>query len=106
MNDFPRLEDGPPKRSWSPCIAACGLGTRNGRAYKFSVQTEDGVTHRFLISRSHACWLAATFVDALFPRAGKWLAWLLYRERREARQSEMSSDNPNRDGSPHEGHAP
>lgn len=105
MNRFPFREDGPQKRTWSPCIPACGLGTMNGRAYKFSVKTENGVIHRFLLDRAGACWLAASFVSALFPRAGRFLSWLIQRLANTGVQSPRSSDKPKRDGSPHGGQA-
>lgn len=88
MNRFPSLSDGPPKKSWAPCIPACGLGTLNGRAYKFSVTTEDGVNHRFLVTRASMAWLAASFVDMLSPRLGRFVWWWARRQVRIGAQSD------------------
>lgn len=96
---FPSRDDGPQGRAWLPAVPACGAGTMNGRAFKFSLKTEDGETHRFLLTRSSATWLAMTFIAALFPRlSGRHPArplshWL------------KSSGMPRRDGSPQDGQA-
>lgn len=73
MPIFPSRDDGPQGRTWSPAVPACGASTMNGRAFKFSVKTEDGMTHRFLLSRKDALWLALSFVGALYPRVSRCL---------------------------------
>jgi len=102
MPTFPSRDDGPQGRTWAPAVPACGASTMNGRAFKFSVQTEDGETHRFLLSRNDALWLALSFVGALFPRASRWFSG--YRPMQRS-QSPMSSGMPSADGSPQEGQA-
>lgn len=106
LEKFPSRQDGPPKRSWAPAIPACGGG--NGgkkRAFKFSVQTEDGVTHRFLLTRAGMAWLAASFVAALSPSLGRLAWWWAGRQGRMGAQSDKSSDSRSLDGSPQEGQA-
>ena len=65
MKNYPKREDGPPKGTWAPAIPNCGLSSRDGQTFKFSVTTEDGVVHRFLLRRESAQWLSDTFNDAL-----------------------------------------
>ena len=109
--DFPSIENGPQKRSWQPAIPACGCGPGNGygdkapRAFKFSVQTEDGETHRFLMTREGAAWLAWSMVEALSPWLARPMYWWYRRQQRLSFQSEMSSGIPSLDGSPQAGHA-
>lgn len=109
--DFPSIENGPAKRSWQPAVPCCGCGPGHGyadkapRAFKFSVQTEDGVTHRFLMTRDGVAWLACTMVEALSPWLAKPLYWWYLRQQRRSSQSAMSSEIPNLDGSPVAGHS-
>lgn len=103
LDQFPSLDDGPPKRSWAPAVPAAGAYSRNGRAFRFSVKTEDGVTHRFLLTRSALAWLALTFVSALSPWLSRPALWWYRRQARMGSQSARSSDSPIVDGSPHEG---
>lgn len=103
MPTFPSRDDGPQGRTWAPAVPACGASTMNGRAFKFSVQTEDGVTHRFLLSRKDALWLALSFMRAVFPRPLS-LVFSGYRPMQRS-QSPMSSGMPSADGSPQEGQA-
>lgn len=109
--NFPMIEDGPHGRGWRPAVPACGGGPGRGyadkapRAFKFSVKTEDGATHRFLMGREGMAWLAWTMVEALSPWLARPMFWWYRRQRRMGSQSEMSSEMPSRDGSPHEGQA-
>lgn len=102
---FPSRDDGPPKRTWAPAIPACGADTRNGRAFRFSVQTEDGQIHRFLLTRHGLAWLTMTFIAALSPRLETLAFWWFRRQARVSCQSVKSSGSPICDGSPNEGQA-
>lgn len=109
LEQFPSLDDGPPKRSWAPVRPACG-GSGDWRiavprALKFSVQTEDGVTHRFLMTRLGMAWLAMTMVTALTPWLELPMRWWYRRQERISSQSPKSSGMPSRAGSPQEGQA-
>lgn len=105
MTDFPSFEDGPQGGGWSPAKPVCGGGPGRGctdqarRAIKFSVQTSDGVTHRFLMTREGAAWLTWTMVETLSPRLARPMAWWYRRQRRMSAQLEISSGTPCREGS-------
>ena len=62
---FPSIENGPPKGTWAPAKPGCGLSLTHNDFFKFSVITEDGTAHRFLLTRQSAQWLANTFNAAL-----------------------------------------
>ena len=73
---FPSLDDGPPKRTWRPCVPAClGGGDAGARAMNFSVVTEDGAVHRFLLPREGVAVLGVAFVGHLSPVLGRLVGW-------------------------------
>lgn len=104
-SDFPSRDDGPPKRTWAPSMPVCGADSRNGRAFRFSVMTEDGEIHRFLLTRHGLAWLSMTFISALSPRLNTLAFWWFRGQTRVSTQSDKSSGRPICDGSPHEGQA-
>ena len=109
LEQFPSFDDGPPKRSWAPATPACGGGgdsrVATPRAFKFSVQTEDGVTHRFLMTRQGMAWMAMTMVSAITPWLERPMLWWFRRQERISSQLPRSSGMPSREGSPQDGHA-
>ena len=108
---YPSIEDGPHGRGWAPAVPSCGGGPGRGYAdkvplaFKFSVKTGDGVTHRFLMTREGMAWLAWSMVEALSPRLARPMFWWYRRQRGMSSQSAMSSGMSSRDGSPQAGQA-
>lgn len=97
---FPSLDDGPPKRSWRPCVPAClGGGRPDLRAMNFSVVTEDGAVHRFLLTREGMALLAMAFVTNLSPKLGWLMGWWYRRQVRRCRQSDRLSGSSSVEGS-------
>lgn len=65
-----------------PAIPQAGAHLIDKDAVKFSLLSVDGRLHRFALTVDDAKWLFATFIDALFPRAGRLLSFWLYRASR------------------------
>jgi hypothetical protein len=97
---FPSLDDGPPKRSWRPCVPACLGGHRpDSRAMNFSVATEDGAVHRFLLTREGMALLGMAFVENLSPKLSWLMGWWYRRQLRRSRQSDRQSGSSRVEGS-------
>lgn len=69
-----------------PAIPQAGARLIDKDAIKFSLRSVDGRVHRFALTVDDAKWLLATFIDALFPRAGRLLSFWLYRTSRSCVQ--------------------
>ena len=103
---FPSLDDGPPKRSWRPAIPAHAGKTSQSNTsdcFKFSVKTEDGTTHRFLMTRRGMAWLAMAMIIAMSPWLVRLARWWFQCQCRKTSHSPISSGTPSSEGSPQEG---
>ena len=108
VSQYPLPSDGPQKRTWAPAIPACvGRGTPDSefRAFRLSVQTQDGVTHRFLMSRAGMAWIVFAAVCEMSPWIARPAYWWFRRQVRNCFQSDKSSGTPSAEGSPQEGQA-
>lgn len=106
--EFPSRDAAPMPRRWLPARPACGatnIGCAD-RAIRFSLKSDDGLRHFFVLTRTDALWLARTFIFALAPRIARALfaTGKLYSCRPHS-HSLRSSGILSRDGSPHEGQA-
>ena len=91
VSQYPQASDGPQKRTWTPAIPACvGRGAMGYecRAFRLSVQTQDGVTHRFLMSRAGMAWIVFAAVCEMSPWIERLVYWWF---RRQVRNCDLSS---------------
>lgn len=89
---FPNLEDGPQGNGWAPASPGTASPARRDtadRAFKLSLYTEDGVAHRFLLTREGMAWIVFAALCEMSP----WLAFFAVRwwrsQRRTQRQAEV-----------------
>lgn len=102
---YPTVPPGIGFNATMPATPIAGARLIDKDAIKFSLRTVDGRMHRFALTAGDAKWLLATFIDALFPRAGRLLTFWIYRTSRCGVQSSSVSGTPSRDGSPQDGQA-
>jgi hypothetical protein len=87
-----------------PCHAGLGKQRVFGKTCKFSLQTEDGKVHRFLMTWCGMAWLVSSALAEMSPRLAFFARWWARRQVQKGFQYEMSSGIPSNDGSPKDGH--